>query len=142
MKAEFNVTLAEMPTDTDTPVDVAGLLVTFDQDELDLLEAGHAVSMEADDAVFFITAPQQLVAIFNSRHPDLAAVRILGWDADQLRAEALALAVATVGADNAHRHTVSIMAASDVPEWHGKAEPRRTRREKDDVCAWQHVTGF
>jgi hypothetical protein len=139
---EFNVTLASLPADTDTPVDVAGILVTFDQEELDLLAAGQAVSMEADDAVFFITAPQQLAAIFNSRHPDLVAVRILGWDADQLRADALALAVATVGADNAHRHTFNIVAADAVPEWHGKAEPRRVRREKDDVCAWQNVTGF
>jgi hypothetical protein len=141
MKEEFDVRLAEMPADTETPADVAGLLFSFEQEELDRMAAGQAVVVETDDAVFHVRAPW-LVAIFNSQHPDMKEKRIVGWDADELGDQARALARQMVGAENAHRHGVRIMAANTVPDWHGKDAPRPQRRVKDDVCAWEHVQGF
>lgn len=138
---EYRVELGNLPTPGEL-FDVDGNIRDFSPSEIAALADGLIVGWDHIDAHYEIAAPVW-AAVFNSQRPELRDSLLVGAFPDTLKQQAKELAVQVVGAKNANYHNFNIILKKDVPEWHGKARhDARQRREKDDVCAWQHVQGF
>ena len=140
----FTTTLAHVPAPGEAfYIDADDSIVReFADDEIATLGDGRTVIHHEGDDTYEIVAPAWAV-VFNSQRPELRDSLLIGANVDELVARAKALAIEVVGATYAAKHTFNIMLLKNVPEWHGKARhDARKNRVKDDVCAWEHVTGF
>jgi hypothetical protein len=141
---EFDCRLESQPSDHTAEID--GVVVEFDAVELKDLAWGREVVREIGDARYYITAPVEWAVFFNgSRIPELQKFVASDPDRDALEAQAVAFRLQHVGAEYASRHEFLIMPVALLPAWVGKtyaAMAQRQRREKQDVCAWEHAQAF
>ncbi len=135
---EFDVRLSVLPESTTDEVDGGWL---FDAGELALLRRGQEVVADIDGDRYYVTAPITWVAIFNSKVEGLNGTVIRADSAADADEQAQKLRAQLVSPQYQSLHRISVMPECDLPlAWRTPA--RQARREKDDICAWEHAQVF